>query len=56
MPAKKKYPKRPKQSSRLSVWENYHAKCKEVDKHNAQLLKDKKRKQALIAKKPGSRK
>ena len=56
MAAKKKYPKRPKTKSGLTVWENYHAKCKEVDRHNSQLEKDKKKKAQLIAKKPGSRK
>lgn len=52
---KKAYPKRPKISAPLSTWENYHAKVKEVDKYNADLLKDKKKKAALIAKKVGKR-
>lgn len=50
MAKKRKYPKRPKQSASLETWKNYETKCKEVDKHNAQLEKDKKAKQAIINK------
>lgn len=45
-----KYPKRPKQSSSLSVWERYDARCKEVDKINNQRAAEAKRKEALIKK------
>ena len=56
MAAKKKsYPKRPKISAPLSSWENYHEKVKSVDKFNADLIKDKKKKQTLIANKVGKR-
>jgi hypothetical protein len=41
----KKYPKSPKQSSSLKVWENYKVKCQAVDKHNAQLKTDKAKKE-----------
>lgn len=50
MAKKKSYPKQPKQSASLSTWETYHDKCKAVDKHNAQLEADAKKKKALIDK------
>ena len=34
MARKKKYPKMPKRSASLAVWQRYEARCKEVDKHN----------------------
>jgi len=55
MAKKRKYPKRPKQSSSLQTWKNYEAKCKEVDRHNAQLEKDAKTKKSIIAKITGRR-
>jgi hypothetical protein len=51
MGAKKlKYPKKPKATASLEVWERYTARCKEVDKINAQKEADAKKKAALIAK------
>ena len=46
----KKYPKKPKLSAPLTSWEKYTAKCKEIDKHNAELERDKKKKASLIKK------
>ena len=46
----KKHPKKPKVSASLATWERYSAKCKEVDKHNAQIDRDKKKKASLIKK------
>jgi hypothetical protein len=46
----KKYPKKPKQSAPLSSWESYTAKCKAVDKHNAEIERDKKKKASIIKK------
>ncbi|KAA0992770.1 hypothetical protein [Dyadobacter aurulentus] len=43
----KKYPKSPKQSASLQTWENYKAKCAAVDKHNSQIVADKKKKEAV---------
>ena len=48
MATKKKYPKKPKASASLKVWENYKVKVKDVDKYNAQLEADKRKKAALI--------
>ena len=50
MAKKKKYPKRPKQSSSLQVWKNYETKCKDVDKFNSDIIKEAKAKKALIEK------
>jgi 1,4-dihydroxy-2-naphthoate octaprenyltransferase len=50
MAKKKSYPKQPKQSASLNAWENYYDKCKEVDKHNAQLEADAKKKKSVIDK------
>ena len=44
---KKKYPKKPKASASISTMQNYLTRCKEVDKANAQIEKDKKTKKAL---------
>ena len=45
----KKLPKQPKQSASLEAWKRHEEKVKEVQKHNAQLEKDKSAKKALIA-------
>ncbi len=45
---KKKYPKLPKSSASLQVWENYRDKCKDVDKYNSNLETEKKKKQSII--------
>ena len=47
---KKKYPKKPKAKSSVSVLENYLAKRKEVDKYNSALEAEKKKKKTLIEK------
>lgn len=44
----KKYPKSPKKSSSLDVWEKHKQKCQEVDKHNAKIDADKKKKETVI--------
>lgn len=44
----KKYGKQPKTTAPLSAWDNYKAKCAAVDKHNAQIVADKKKKEAVI--------
>lgn len=46
----KKFPKSPKQSASLEVWQNHDRKVAEVKKHNAQLESDKKKKKAVIEK------
>ena len=48
MAKKKKYPKRPKASASLSVWENYKKRRAEVDKHIKQVEADEKKKKAII--------
>jgi len=45
---KKKYPKRPKASSSLQVWQNFERRCKEVDRLNKQAEQQAKQKKALI--------
>jgi hypothetical protein len=51
MGAKKlKYPKKPKTTAGLSIWERYTERCKEIDKINNQRDADAKKKAALIAK------
>lgn len=47
---KKKYPKKPKQSASYERWKKYEEDCKAVDKHNAQILADEKKKKAIIGK------
>ncbi len=44
------YPKRPKESASLAVWERYDARCKEIDKINNQRMADVKKKANLISK------
>ena len=46
---KKKYPKAPKATASLQVWQNHQAKCKEVDRYNASIQSDKKKKATVIA-------
>lgn len=43
----KRYPKKPKRSASLKVWENYRDRCKAVDKHNAQVKSELKKKEAI---------
>jgi hypothetical protein len=43
----KKYPKSPKQSASLKVWENYKVRCQAVDKYNAGIKQDKARKESV---------
>jgi hypothetical protein len=47
---KRKYPKKPKLTASVSVLEKYLAKRKEVDKYNAALEAEKKKKKSLIEK------
>lgn len=47
MPKLKKYPKAPKATASLKVWENYHAKCKDVDKFNAPIIAADKKKESV---------
>jgi hypothetical protein len=47
MAKKKCYPKKPKKSASVQTMRNYLAKCKDVDKHNAQIVKDAKLKESL---------
>lgn len=49
-PKKKKHPKRPKQSASLERWKKYEEDCKTIDKHNAQIDSDEKKKKDLIKK------
>lgn len=49
MAAYKKYKKTPKASAPKTTWDNYYADCKEVDKHNAQIDKDKAAKKKVQA-------
>lgn len=46
---KRKYPKQPKASASLQTWQNYHARCKEVDRYNASIVSDKKKKSSIIS-------
>lgn len=45
----KKMPKKPAQSASLATWERYAEKVKEVEKHNAQVEADKKKKAKAIS-------
>jgi hypothetical protein len=44
----KKYPKTPKKTASLRVWEGYKARCQAVDKYNAGLRSDKAKKESVI--------
>lgn len=50
MATKRKYPKQPKASASADVWQRYYDRCKEVDKHNSNLIKEKARKASIIKK------
>lgn len=50
MPKLKKYPKQPKASSSIAVWERWERRCAEVAKYNAELKKAPEKKRALKAK------
>ncbi len=45
---KRRYPKAPRKTASVQVWENYRNRCKDVDKHNASLISDKKKKEGII--------
>ena len=47
MAKKKKFPKTPKAGSSLKVWENYKKSCEAVNKHNAALEAEKKKKESI---------
>lgn len=44
----KKYPKKPKASASVTTLENYIAKCKQVDKDNAQIKSSKTKRANLL--------
>ena len=48
-PKSRKFPKAPKQSASLEVWERYHKRCAEIKKHNEEKLKPYKHKASKIA-------
>lgn len=50
MAKKKSFPKSPKASASLEVWQKYDKKVAEVKKHNAQLESDKRKKKTLVDK------
>lgn len=56
MATKKKAPKRPKASASISAWEKYHEKFAAVEKHNADVEKDKDYKRSLMDARPGTKK
>jgi hypothetical protein len=45
---KKKYPKSPKKTSSLEVWDKYKVRCKEVDEFNKKIITDKAKKAKVI--------
>lgn len=47
MPKLKKYPKQPKANASVKVWENYHERCKAVDKANAPIIAGEKKKESI---------
>ncbi len=49
MAVKKKYPKSPKSSASLEIWERYKSRMKEVDDHNKKIIADKAKKVKLIS-------
>ncbi len=42
-----KYPKKPKATASVTTLENYIARCKEVDKKNAEIRKQNQKREAL---------
>lgn len=46
---KRKYPKAPKKTASLEVWERHRAKCVEVDRYNANIEAAKKKKAGVIS-------
>jgi len=42
-----KYPKKPKASASVTTLENYIARCKEVDKKNAEIRKEAQKRDSL---------
>lgn len=48
MAKKKTYPKAPKKTASLEVWNNYKNKCVQVDAANKKMDADKKAKEAVI--------
>lgn len=49
MAKRKSYPKAPKAGASLKVWENYKKRCEAVNKYNASLETDKKKKESIKA-------
>lgn len=50
MAKKKSFPKAPKASASLEVWQKYDKKVADVKKHNAQIESDKRKKKTLMDK------
>lgn len=50
MAKKKKFPKAPRASASLEVWQNYDKKVAEVNKHNSTVESDAKKKKSLMEK------
>lgn len=46
---KRKYPKAPKQTASLAVWERHRAKVQEVDRYNSNIEAAKKKKAGVIS-------
>lgn len=46
----RKYPKKPKTSASLAVWQRYDERCKAVDSYNREIIAGEKKKQALVKK------
>ena len=47
MAGKRKFPKSPKAGASLKTWENYKKRCEAVNKHNASLEAEKKKKESI---------
>lgn len=47
MPKKRKYPKKPKAGASVAAMENYLRRRKEVDRYNAEIEREKKKKATL---------
>ena len=43
----KKFPKTPKAGSSLKVWENYKKRCEDVNRYNAALETERKKKESI---------
>jgi hypothetical protein len=48
MAKKKSYPKAPKKTASLEAWKKYEDKIKDIDKFNASIDSDQKKKESVI--------